>query len=302
MNNAFLLVLGVFTAFGGAWYGMVLQPYRQLAAQQEVKIVGTEQRYPAPRGGLAERGAEVYRQEGCYYCHSQQVRATGYAFNLHVEPLNPAAPGPEAEALTNQVVKLIQDVANLDAKTAVLSVRTAPKRILSAVSEAKVAAVRKSFAAIGAEKALGVELVPTGSDLERGWGLRQTVLQDYLHDGVIMPGSVRHGPDLANIGVRKPQAQWHLAHLYAPVSVAPESKMPPYRHLFRIQPAGRQPAPGSLRLGPEFGAAQGYELIPTEDARALAAYLLSLQSQANLFEARSPKLESDDGGDNEGRE
>jgi len=295
MNNALLIFLGMIAAFGASWCAMVGQTWRQLAAQQEVKIVGTEQRYPAPRGGLAERGAQVYRQEGCYYCHSQQVRASGYAFNLHLLKLpEPAAPGSEADKLTNEVIKA---VLRVDPRRTVAEIRRAlrspPTTLAKLVDEERVANARKAFALAGADKALGVELVAVGPEIMRslntGWGGRETVALDYLHDDLVMPGSVRFGPDLANVGERKPLDTWHLAHLYAPASLASGSRMPPYPHLFKLQPEGARPTPGALRLGADAGIPKGYELVPTDDARALAAYLVSLQARANLFEARAPQ-------------
>src|SRR4026209_1868625 len=38
-----------------------------------------------------------------------------------------------------------------------------------------------------------------GTDVARGWGIRRTVAQDYLHDRPALIGSLRIGPDLANI-------------------------------------------------------------------------------------------------------
>src|SRR5688572_12382737 len=37
------------------------------------------------------------------------------------------------------------------------------------------------------------------TDIERGWGNRFTVAQDYLRDQPVMLGSLRAGPDLMNI-------------------------------------------------------------------------------------------------------
>lgn len=54
-------------------------------------------------GSLEERGMELYRAEGCWYCHTQQVREGARADALLGEPL---APGDDAEqdpALLGQV-------------------------------------------------------------------------------------------------------------------------------------------------------------------------------------------------------
>jgi hypothetical protein len=66
--------------------------------------------------------------------------------------------------------------------------------------------------------------------------------------------------------------------------------MPPYRYLFQERPigaTGAQPADALLVTGE--GAARK-AIVPTEQARALAAYLLSLRSEVDLFEAPSPKV------------
>jgi cytochrome c oxidase cbb3-type subunit 2 len=59
--------------------------------------------------------------------------------------------------------------------------------------------------------------------------------------------------------------------------------MPPYRFLFEKRRVSK--ASDALQLSGEFAATAGYEIIPTEDARALAAYLVSLRAETPLFEA-----------------
>ena len=127
-----------------------------------------------------------------------------------------------------------------------------------------------------------------GSDIERGWGIRRTVAQDYLRDDPVQLGSLRMGPDLANIGVRQPAADWHLKHLYNPKILVPKSTMPPYRFLFETRWVDRNPSPDALELEKPFAPGPGYEVVPTDEAKALVAYLLSLQAQAPLFEAPLP--------------
>ena len=283
MNNAFLIFIGVFLAFGTSWYAIVKQAYVQLSTQQEVKVVGTEQRYPAPRSGLAKRGAEVYRQEGCYYCHSQRVRATGYAFNLYIEKLPEVVPlTPESEKLQKDVISAIRKInVKLNDQSALQAVKRAPSRIHTGVDEEKVIQAKKAFEAAGAKDLLGIELLATGSDIERGFGVRQNATVDYLHDDIVMPGSVRNGPDLTNVGKRKPLAMWHLSHLYQP---GEESKMPSYDFLFEVHPEGYKSVTKPLR----GVSGKGTVLVPSRDAEALAAYLTSLQASANLKEARAP--------------
>jgi cytochrome c oxidase cbb3-type subunit II len=77
-----LIFLGVFLTLAGSWCGLVLLPQIQLGRQQAVKIEETGELYPQPRSGLAQQGLEVYRANGCVYCHSQQVRPEGFGADI----------------------------------------------------------------------------------------------------------------------------------------------------------------------------------------------------------------------------
>jgi cytochrome c oxidase cbb3-type subunit II len=90
---------------------------------------------------------------------------------------------------------------------------------------------------------------------------------------------------LTTIGVREPDLNWQLQHLYAPRSVVPESTMPAFRFLFEVRKIGAQPSPDALALKKEFAPADGMEVVPTAGARRLAAYLLSLKANVPLYEA-----------------
>lgn len=95
-------------------------------------------------------------------------------------------------------------------------------------------------------------------ETDRGWGERRTVARDYL-GAPAFPGARRLGPDLSNVGKRRPDPAWHAAHLAAPRSLVPGSLMPSYAFL-------------------------------TEAERAdLAAYLVSLARSSPLPEAPAPK-------------
>jgi len=210
MNPGPLLFLGAFFALATSWLGFVLAPQLQLGREQLVEIQETGVAYPPMRPGMARQGERVYRANGCFYCHTQQVREQLY-----------------------------------------------------------------------------------GADVVRGWGGRagkvQSVAQDYLQDSPVMLGSQRVGPDLANIGLRHPSANALLWHLYNPRLVATGSVMPPYRYLFtkrKLKP-GEKPSAEALPSNMP-GAPVDEQIIPTDDARALVAYLQSLHSDGVLFETPPP--------------
>ncbi len=198
-----LIFVGIFLTLASSWCGLVLMPQIQLGRQQAVKIEETGEFYPAPRSGLAQQGFEIYRANGCIYCHSQQVRPEGF-----------------------------------------------------------------------------------GADILRNWGPRRTVARDYLYDKPVMLGTMRTGPDLANIGLRQPSAEWHLRHLYNPQITSKGSIMPPFRFLFEKRKIGLRPSPDALKLTGEFAPEPGYEIVPKPEATALVQYLLSLKADAPLPEAK----------------
>ncbi len=117
------------------------------------------------------------------------------------------------------------------------------------------------------------------------WGLRQSVAADYLYDYPVQLGSLRAGPDLANVGARLPDLNWQLVHLYAPQSVVKNSAMPPFRFLFEVRKIGDAPSPDALKFPQGFAPPAGSEVVPTLEAKQLAAYLLSLKADAPLYEA-----------------
>lgn len=116
-----------------------------------------------------------------------------------------------------------------------------------------------------------------GSDLERGWGARRTVARDYMRDKVAFFGTSRTGPDLSNIGARQPSVEWHYQHLYQPQVVSNGSIMPPFKFLFEKRRIVNQPSADAIKMMPPDTAEPGWEIVPTNEARLLVQYLISLK-------------------------
>ena len=208
MNSGPSIFLAAFLTLSASWALFILAPDLQIGNEQQVESVTTGALYPSMRSGLARQGEQVYRANGCFYCHSQQVRPRGF-----------------------------------------------------------------------------------GSDVERGWGGRpgkvQSVNNDYLYDEPVMIGNQRIGPDLANYGLRQTNDTVILLHLYNPKITMPGSVMPPYAFLFKQHKLafGAKPSDEALAVP---GLQDGYEVVPTESAKALVAYLKSLHSDEVLFETPPP--------------
>jgi cytochrome c oxidase cbb3-type subunit II len=127
-----------------------------------------------------------------------------------------------------------------------------------------------------------------GSDIERGWGPRRSVPRDYIYDQPHLLGSMRTGPDLFNIGARQPDANWHHLHLYDPQRMSPGSTMAPFRFLYEVREVVGQPSHLALKVPEGWKVPEGREIVPTEDARALVAYLQALDHTTPLPEAEEP--------------
>jgi cytochrome c oxidase cbb3-type subunit 2 len=115
------------------------------------------------------------------------------------------------------------------------------------------------------------------NDVDRGWGNRATVPQDYVYDRPHLLGTMRTGPDLINVGQRLPSEEWHLIHLYDPRALNEWSIMPGFPYLF----AEKRPADvGSYDRvvtipGPR--APKGVVVVAKPEAIALVDYLISLK-------------------------
>ncbi|MFA7344790.1 MAG: cbb3-type cytochrome c oxidase subunit II [Terrimicrobiaceae bacterium] len=127
---------------------------------------------------------------------------------------------------------------------------------------------------------------PLSTDIAKGLGPRRTVARDYLRSQPVFLGTMRTGPDLTNVGLRKTDANWLHRHLYDPRPVTEWSIMPSHRFLYNMRKIQGQPSEDAIQglAGPHAPPA-GFEVVPTDEAKALVAYLLSLKRDYPLPEA-----------------
>lgn len=279
MNHGPLIFLGVLATFVASWWGFIFAPQLQIGSQQTAQTdTGI---YPARRAGVALQGHEIYVANGCVQCHSQQVRQEGYTFDVVL-----ASVGTNAEKV-GEVLRQIVPGANANEIVAKVSDKT-PQTILTNVAQSVAENAQKTLKKAGATAQ--PVFIPLGVDMGRGWGSRRTVAADYLYDYPVQIGNSRLGPDLANIGARMSDPNWHLRHLYDPRTEVQGSIMPAYRYLFETRHVGKQPSPHALKLPEKFAPKPGYEIVPTVEALQLVAYLQNLRVDTALFEAPVPQL------------
>jgi hypothetical protein len=267
VNRVLVIFIAAFGAFSLSVFLFLLGPQMQVGQQIPTTVLGSADTYPKEPSGEAHQGEEIYRANGCAYCHSQQVRQTGIRFSVVL-----TGAGTNAAALAQLLPQNFSQISSPLPWTVASGGRDDMKKLSDALK------------AVSAKAE--VQSLPTGPDIARGWGLRRSVAADYLFELPVMLGSQRIGPDLANVGARLPDPNWQLLHLYSPQMQVPGSAMPPFPYLFETRKiAFNRPSPDALALTGKFAPPAGFEVVPTDAARRLVAYLQSLRQDAPLFEA-----------------
>jgi len=272
-----LVFLAAFLALSASWYGFILTPQIQIGRpMQETNSIAKAELYPNDRPGNARQGLEVYRANGCAYCHSQQVHQDGTLVNVFLT---------DAGKNTGAVADVLNDIfpdQHFNGPSVGANLPRALKNGMN-IDDARVIADRLKKAGANTQ----LRLAAQGTDIQRGWGTRRTVAQDFAADATAMPGSLRVGPDLANVGERRRDLNWQFAHLYSPGKVTKGSPMPAYPFLFEKKKIenGKTASSDALQPVGDFAPEAGYEIVPTTQGKALAAYLASLSAETPLYEA-----------------
>lgn len=120
-----------------------------------------------------------------------------------------------------------------------------------------------------------------GSDKARGWGERQSVARDYIFQPRPQLGLSRLGPDLANYAARKPTEEGIYLLLYEGSATHPS-----YRFLFDEREVVGERAARAISPAGKLAPKAGHQIVPTERAQSLAAYLLTLNNTYDYPEAR----------------
>src|SRR5436305_9687480 len=101
MNYGPIMFLSAFLAIAASWFGLVLTPHVQLGQMQPTNSVPDNAPYPVSRPGFAREGLDVYRANGCAYCHSQQAQQSGTVCDIAM-----MEPGTNEAAAVQALVKV----------------------------------------------------------------------------------------------------------------------------------------------------------------------------------------------------
>ena len=291
MKGLFPLFIGIFGTFTFSWLGLTVIPNLQIGhLDPQTDEEGTDI-YPRPQSGMVARGRHVYTANGCIYCHSQQLRPDYAASDLdRTRDLGPR-PGPKwgerrsapRDYLFDRPVELGKermgpDLANIG--------KAAPAEEETPGSAPSASPAAASPAASASPQA-AASSPPAASPVA----------------GRSPPAVAASSPSAAPAALAAPSASpamsggpalysaaWHHRHLYSPRTTSPDtrdSNMPAYRFLYQKRIIAGERSADALQLTGPDAPPEGWEIVPTYDARCLVAYLMSLDQSHPLKEVKS---------------
>jgi cbb3-type cytochrome oxidase cytochrome c subunit len=312
------LFLGIFGTFAFSWVGLTVVPNWQIGhLNPQSDEEGTEH-YPQPQSGMFERGARVYAANGCIYCHSQQVRAE-YAGADIERKWGTRRSAPRDYIFERPVflgkMRVGQDIANIGARAPAEQESPQPAGAATAASPAPQGGA-PAPGAVGSPAPGAPSPGPTGSPTPPGSPTASPAAAATSPAPNASPipkpaapvppaGSLPGSPaaPVAAAGSPAPasapwpevttgeppmySAAWHHAHLYSPRSINVDSVMPSYRFLYQTRRISDAPSAEALHLTGSDAPSEGWEVVPTFDAKCLVAYLMSLNQSHPLKEVRS---------------
>jgi len=277
MKGLLPLFLGIFGTFAFSWAGLTVIPNAQIGHLDPQMDEDGNDPYPAPKSGMAESGRRVYVGNGCTYCHSQQVRADYAASDIERKwGERRSAPRDylfERPAMLGKM-RLGPDLANIGKRAPSDDENAAPP----GSTDAAAAAAPSGSAPATPTDAPAPAAAPGGASPAPATAAQTAVAP--AAPTTTAAGAMKDEPLLYS-------AAWHHQHLYNPRSINPNSNMPAHRFLYEKRRVGGQASADALKLTGAFAPEEGWEIVPTYDAKCLVAYLMSLDQSHALTEVKS---------------
>ncbi len=353
------LVLGILATLAFSWLGLAYIPDLQIGHLDPQSDEEGTDIYPMPKSGMAERGRRIYVANGCFYCHSEQVRADyaasdidrprdaapsppskwgdrrsaprDYIFDRPVllgkmrmgpdlanigkaapaeeeaapaqpspaNPANPVPPGasppvanaspPPANAAAQQNAKSAAQPSAPPAPAASPPAASAPPPPANAQQNTKPAA-QPSTPPAPAASPPATNASPTPTNATAQQNAKPPAQPPTSPAPAAPPTQAAAAPSPAASPSESPapySAAWHHQHLYAPRSVNLDSDMPAYKFLYEKRRVGGEQSADAINLRGEGAPGEGWEIVPTYDAKCLVAYLMSLNQSHPLNEVKS---------------
>lgn len=273
MKRITSLFLGIFGTFAFSWAGLVLVPNYQIGhLDPQVDEDGNDP-YPAPKSGMADRGRRIYAANGCVYCHSQQVRAD-YAASDIDRKWGTRRSAPRDYLFERPVVlgkmRVGPDLSNIGKRAPVEEENASPAASATPAGPATPQASPAS--SVAGTSPAPASASPTAT----------------AASAAPASAAAPSGAIAALTDAPPPySAAWHHRHLYSPRSLVLDSNMPAYHFLYEKRRISGEQAADALKMGERDAIPEGWEVVPTYEARCLVAYLMSLDQSHALKEVKA---------------
>lgn len=294
------LFLGIFGTFAFSWVGLTVIPNWQIGHLNPQSDEEGTDTYPLPQSGMVTRGARVYAANGCNYCHSEQVRAE-YAGADIERKWGDRRSAPRDYIFERPVLlgkmRMGQDLANIGAR--------APKEEESPSPTAGASPAPQGAAASPGAVASAKEASPPPATSPSPATAAATSPGAIASKPPASPGPASPPPSkspaaaAASPSPSAPwpeqtaglppmySAAWHHVHLYSPRSINLDSNMPSYRFLYQTRRISDARSSDALQLTGSDAPPEGWEIVPTYDAKCLVAYMMALNQSHPLKDVRS---------------
>jgi cbb3-type cytochrome oxidase cytochrome c subunit len=278
------LFLGIFGTFAFSWVGLTVIPNWQIGHLNPQSDEEGTDIYPMPQSGMVQRGARVYAANGCVYCHSEQVRAD-YAGADIERKWGDRRSAPRDYIFDRPVflgkMRMGQDLANIGARAPKEEESPSPSPVSSpAAASAATPGSPVPKAPTSPAPAAALASASPAKAPVAGTSPTATAAASPPSAGPPWPEQTAGLPPMYS-------AAWHHVHFYSPRSINFDSNMPSYRFLYRTRRIADARSLDALQLTGSDAPPDGWEIVPTYDARCLVAYMMALNQSHPLKDVRS---------------
>jgi cbb3-type cytochrome oxidase cytochrome c subunit len=278
MKGLYSLLAGLFATFAFSWLGLAVIPNFQIGHLDPQSDEEGTDIYPMPQSGMAERGRKVYTANGCAYCHSQQIRPEYAASDIDLE--REAAPSPRPKWAERRSAPNTSPAGpaapNASPVAAASPAASAPPPPAKAGSSPAAAASPPASAPSGSAAPTPAAGKPAPAAQPAPQNAPPGPSPATLLASEIKPGEA---PPYS--------AAWHHQHLYSPRRLNLDSNMPAYRFLYEKRRISGERSADALDLTGADAVPDGWEVVPTYDAKCLVAFLMSRDQSHPLKEVKS---------------
>ena len=324
MKGLIPLLLGIFGTFTFSWVGLTVIPNLQIGhLDPQMDEEGTDV-YPAPKSGMTERGSHVFAANGCFYCHSRQLRPDyaasdidrtrdlgptprpkwgerrsaprDYIFdrpvligNMRMGPdlsnMGKAAPAEEENASPAPSASPAGPPAATASPPPAKSPAASPANPSASPAPAASPSPKPANSPAASTSPAAAAASPSPAPSAPPAGAKPAPATQAASAGP-SPAASPPGAE-SKTGEPAPySAAWHHRHLYSPRSVSIDSNMPAYRFLYEKRRIAGERSPDALKLTGSNAPPVGWEIVPSYDANCLVAYLMSLDQSHPLKEVK----------------